>query len=150
MLKTRSVTGSTHPYGSLVNGACVMSLESTQLSPWSQERIGFSIAMKNMQPLEVMPMLGSLPVSPTSLNTKSISRGISSTAIPMPSVTKIRLSISGSVSTSISTFSAPKQPAIDIVVTRRTNSIAFARMVVPVCQPIMTLRFKILQIPANS
>ena len=30
----------------------------------------FSMAMKKMQPLEVMPMLGSLPVSPTSLNWK--------------------------------------------------------------------------------
>ena len=35
----------------------------------------FSMAMKKMQPLEVMPMLGSFPVSPTSLNWKVISSG---------------------------------------------------------------------------
>nr|AIE99466.1 hypothetical protein [uncultured marine group II/III euryarchaeote KM3_110_C01] len=44
--------------------------------------------MKNMQPLEVTPMLGSAPSSPTSLKTKLSGKGGSSTARPSGPVTK--------------------------------------------------------------
>ena len=60
-LKTRSVIGSTHPYGSEVDGCEAMSSTISHEPPWSHERMTFSKAMKNMQPLEVMPMLGSAP-----------------------------------------------------------------------------------------
>ena len=45
----------------------MMSAVFSQLSPPSQERMGFSMAMKKMHPVEVMPMLGSGPSSPTLL-----------------------------------------------------------------------------------
>ena len=44
--------------------------------------------MKNIQPLEVTPILGSAPFSPTSLKTKLSGKGSSSTARPSGPVTK--------------------------------------------------------------
>ena len=45
--------------------------------------------MKNIQPLEVTPMLGSAPCSPTSLKTKSMRSGSSETFRPSGPVTNI-------------------------------------------------------------
>ena len=131
MLNTRSVTGSTHPYGSLVKGACVMSFESIHDSPASHERIGFSMAMKNIQPLDVIPMLGSFPVSPTSLKVNSISIGATPTEAPVPSVTKIRWSVTVTSGSSFSTSSAPKHPDRERVATKKQSIRALARMAWP-------------------
>ena len=87
ILNTLSVTGSTQPYGSEVKGACVISAVFSQDSPKSHERIGFSIAMKNMHPLEVIPMDGSGPSSPTFENLKSMSIGGRESSFPYLSVT---------------------------------------------------------------
>ena len=48
----------------------------------------FSNAMKKIQPLEVTPMLGSAPSSPTSLKLKLSGRGWTSTGRPSGPVTK--------------------------------------------------------------
>jgi hypothetical protein len=49
----------------------------------------FSKAMKNMQPLDVTPMLGSAPSSPTSLKVKLRGKSSSSTLKPSGPVTKV-------------------------------------------------------------
>ena len=72
---TRSVTGSTHSHGSLVDGCWKIEFMCSHDSPWSHERMTFSKAVKNMQPLDVMPMLGSAPSSPTLLKTKLRGKG---------------------------------------------------------------------------
>jgi hypothetical protein len=66
-----------------------MSREFTHVCPWSHDLIGFSIAIKNIHPLEVMPILGSGPSSPTLLKMKLRGKGSTSTAIPFDPVTNI-------------------------------------------------------------
>ena len=60
--------------------------------------------MKNIQPLDVMPMLGSGPSSPTSLKTKLIGMGGTSIAIPSGPVTNIPFE--GMISSEITPFSS--------------------------------------------
>ena len=73
--------------------------------------------MKKIHPLDVTPILGSAPCSPTLLKTKSIANGSTFTAVPFAPVTKIP---SGRVVSSITTsFSASssRQPVV-LVITR--------------------------------
>ena len=88
------------------------------------------MAMKNIQPLDVIPILGSLPVSPTSLNVKLISSGGTSTGIPFESVTKTPSGAGGSSGACSGGSSFPKQPDNADVNIRRTINNDFARMII--------------------
>ena len=105
-----------------------MSAVFSQDSPKSHERIGFSIAIKNMHPLEVIPIDGSGPSSPTFENLKSISIGGRESSFPYLSVTQIRwssITTSGSSSTS---GSLPIQPDKNAVVMSSDNSTGIRRI----------------------
>ena len=72
--------------------------------------------MKNIHPLEVTPILGSAPSSPTSLKTKSISNGSTSIAVPFGPVTKVPTGRDGS-SIGVSFFgSSSRQPVVLIII----------------------------------
>ena len=86
------------------------------------------MAMKNMQPVEVIPMLGSFPVSPTSLNWKVISIAGTSTDSPVLSVTNTRTSLTSSTTGSSIISSLPKHPDNDIVTIKATKSKALPLM----------------------
>ena len=85
-------------------------------------------------------MLGSLPVSPTSLNWKIISKGETSSDAPVLSVTNIRGSSTAIGSGSTITSSSPKQPESEKLAINRARRTAFVRMTVPITRDIMTLR----------
>ncbi|RZD31730.1 MAG: hypothetical protein CXT74_04775 [Methanobacteriota archaeon] len=79
--------------------------------------------MKKMQPLEVMPMLGSAPFSPTSLNTKLRGRGGASMPRPSGPVTKIpsgREGSSGGGGGSVGSWRQPERPLADMM--RKANA----------------------------
>ena len=119
--------GSTQPYGSLVVGEHSGPWTSSHVSPWSHERMTFSNAMKKMHPLEVTPILGSGPSSPTSLKLNSRGNNGTSTGRPSGPVTKNR---GGSVGTSTGggVSSWPKQPEREADSIRKTRRVACARM----------------------
>ena len=95
--------------------------------------------MKKMQPLDVIPMLGSFPVSPTSLNWNVMLIGVMSSEAPVLSVTKILGSSSTTGTGSGMISSSPKQPERETVAMSRASSTALVRMIEPVINPIMTL-----------
>jgi hypothetical protein len=87
----------------------------------------FSRAMKNTQPLDVTPILGSGAFSPTSLKVKFKGSGSTSTGRPSAPVTKIPSGREGS-SGGAGGVSFPKQPDSENDDTRMHMSKAFTRI----------------------
>jgi hypothetical protein len=81
--------------------------------------------MKNIHPLEVTPMLGSAPGSPTSLKTKFIGSGSAETFRPSGPVTNVPSGIEGSSGGSSFTLSSSRQP--EKLLAQRMRLIAIAR-----------------------
>ena len=81
--------------------------------------------MKNIHPLEVTPILGSAPSSPTSLKTKFMGRGSPSISRPSGPVTNVPSGREGSSGGGNFTLSSSRQP--ERLLAQRMRQIAIAR-----------------------
>ena len=106
--------------------------------------------MKNIQPLEVTPMLGSAPSSPTSLKTKSIANGSPSIANPSGPVTKVPTGIVGSSIGACFFGSSSRQPAVLIIMSMKQIPITLKSNFILVNVFGVTIITFILNIPKNQ